>query len=139
MLRFDRYVVFFLLSLLDWPIILIAGLGTRFLGRDHCLLRVGSYGAGNRSRVCAPYGGISTDLAMWVRPAEPVKPISSSLGPMAHPLELAACPSNDISIDPFEGRTQLRWVKVTVVVEPAADARVVYRGQLSQGQVTAMV
>src|SRR5215813_10898070 len=65
--------------------------------------------------------------------AEPVKPISCPLGPMAHPLELAACPANDISIDPDKGRTQLRRVKVTVVVDPAADARVVYRGQLSQG------
>jgi len=33
-LRLDGYVVFFLLSLLDWPIILIAGLGTWFLGRS---------------------------------------------------------------------------------------------------------
>jgi hypothetical protein len=31
---FDGYVVFFLLSLLDWPIILIAGLGTWFWGRS---------------------------------------------------------------------------------------------------------
>src|SRR5215475_5457296 len=64
---------------------------------------------------------------------------SRAPGLMTHPLELASCPSNDIGIDPFEGRTQLRLVEVAVVGDPAADARVVHRGQLSQGQVTAMV
>src|SRR6516162_1678385 len=58
---------------------------------------------------------------------------------MAHPLELAACPSNDIGIDPSQGGTQLRRIEVTVVADPAADARVVHRGQFGQGQVTAMV
>src|SRR5215813_13597667 len=53
--------------------------------------------------------------------------------------ELAACPSNDIGIDPFQGRTQLRLEEVAVVADPAADARVVHRGQLGQGYVTAMV
>src|SRR5262249_28844324 len=37
------------------------------------------------------------------------------------------------------GRMQLRLVKVAVVGDPAADARVVYRGQLSQGFVAAMM
>src|SRR5262249_56598822 len=58
---------------------------------------------------------------------------------MAHPLELAACPSNDIGIDPSQGGTQLRRIEVTVVADPATDARVVHRGQFGQGQVTAMV
>ena len=36
---------------------------------------------------------------------------------MAHPLELATCPPDDIGIDPFQGRTQLRLVEVAVVHE----------------------
>ena len=76
---------------------------------------------------------------MPVRPTKAVEPIPSTFGLMPHPLELAACPSNDIGIDPLEGRTQLRLVEVAVVGDPAADARVVHRGQLSLGQVTAMV
>src|SRR5258706_3957523 len=56
-----------------------------------------------------------------IRPAQPVKPISCSLGLMDHPLELAACPANDIEIDPFQGWTQLRPVEVAVVADPAAN------------------
>jgi hypothetical protein len=70
---------------------------------------------------------------MRVRSAEPTKPVTCRFGPMAHPLELAACPANDIGIDPCQGWMQLRLVKVAVVVEPAADARVVHSSQLSQG------
>src|SRR3990172_12538509 len=58
---------------------------------------------------------------------------------MAHPLELAACPSNDIGIDPLQGWTQLRLVEVAVVGDPAANARVVHLGQLGQGLVAAVV
>jgi hypothetical protein len=36
----------------------------------------------------------------WVGSAEPVKPISRALGLVAHPLELATRPPNDIGIDP---------------------------------------
>ena len=61
-------------------------------------------------------------------PAQPVEPVSRTLGLMNHPLEFAACPSNDIGIDPFQGRTQLRRIEVTVVGDPAADGRVVHRG-----------
>ena len=75
----------------------------------------------------------------WVGAAEPVKPISCALGLVAHPLELATCPPDDIGIDPFQGRTQLRLVEVTVVVDPAADARVVHLRQLSQGFVAAVM
>src|SRR5215467_15189603 len=74
----------------------------------------------------------------WVGAAEPVKPISCALGLVAHPLELATDPPDDIGIDPFQGRTQLRLVEVTVVVDPAADARVVHLRQLSQGFVAAV-
>ena len=35
--------------------------------------------------------------------------------------------------DVQEGRMQLRLVEVAVVADPAADARVVHRGQLRQG------
>src|SRR5215469_14770029 len=75
----------------------------------------------------------------WVGAAEPVKPISCSLGLVAHPLELATGPPDDIGIDPFQGRTQLRLVEVTIVVDPAADARVVHLRQLSQGFVAAVM
>src|ERR1700687_3723421 len=75
----------------------------------------------------------------WVGPAYPVEPVSRAFGLVAHPLELAAYPSNDIGIDPLQGRTQLRLVEVAVVGDPAADARVVHRGQLGQGFVAAVV
>jgi hypothetical protein len=53
--------------------------------------------------------------------------------------ELATCPPDDIGIDPFQGRTQLRLVEVAVVGDPAADARVVHLSQLSQGFVAAVM
>ena len=74
-----------------------------------------------------------------IRSAEPIEPVSRTLGLMNHPLEFAARPSNDIDIDPPQGRTQLRRIEVTVVGDPATDGRVVHRGQLSQGSVIAMM
>ena len=59
----------------------------------------------------------------WVGPAYPVEPISRALGLVTHPLELAAYPPDDISIDPLQGRTQLRLIEVALVGDPAADAR----------------
>jgi len=76
---------------------------------------------------------------LWAGPVEPVEPISCSLGLMAHPFELPACPSNDIGIDPFQGRTQLRLVEVAVVGDPTANARIVHPGQIGQGFVAAFV
>src|SRR3984893_17846116 len=58
---------------------------------------------------------------------------------MAHPLELAACPPDDIDIDPLESGTQLRLVEMAVVDDPAANARVVHLGQFSQGLGAAFV
>src|ERR1700739_3692366 len=58
---------------------------------------------------------------------------------MAHPLKLAACPSNDKGVNPRQGRTQLRLVEVAVVGDPAADTRIVYLGPILQGLVAAMV
>src|SRR5258705_12102795 len=75
----------------------------------------------------------------WVGTAEPVKPIPRAFGLVAHALELATRPSNDIGIDPLQGRTQLRLVEVAVVDDPAADARIVHLGQLWQGFVAAMM
>src|SRR5215211_8413005 len=75
----------------------------------------------------------------WVGAAEPVKPISRAFGLMAHSLELATCPPDDIGIDPLEGRTQLRLVEVAVVDDPATDARIVHLGQLGQGLVAAVM
>src|SRR5882724_5106447 len=60
------------------------------------------------------------------------------LGLATQPLELAARPADDIEIDPLQGRTQLRLVEVAVVVDPAANARVVHLGQVLQGLVAAM-
>src|SRR4029077_2349998 len=71
----------------------------------------------------------------WVGPAYPVEPISRALGLVTHPLELAAYPPDDISIDPL----QLRLVEVAVVSDPAADARVVHLGQFAQGFVAAVM
>src|ERR1700745_1994909 len=75
----------------------------------------------------------------WVGPAYPVEPISRALGLVTHPLELAAHPPDDISIDPLQGRTHLRLIEVAVVGDPAADARVVHLGQFGQGFVVAMM
>src|SRR5262249_51204337 len=75
----------------------------------------------------------------WVVPAEPVKPIPRAFGLVAHPLELATRPPDDIGIDPLQGRTQLGLVEVGVVGDPAADARIVHLGQFGQGLVAAMM
>src|SRR6266513_1139162 len=75
----------------------------------------------------------------WVGPAYSVEPISRAFGLVAHPLELAAYPPDDIGIDPLQGRTQLRLVEVTVVGDPAADARVVHLGELGQGFIAAVM
>ena len=75
----------------------------------------------------------------WVGTAEPVEPISPAFGLVAHSLELATRPPDDIGIDPLQGRTQLRLVEVAVVGDPAADARVVHLGQLGQGFVAAVM
>src|SRR5262245_39635354 len=71
--------------------------------------------------------------------AKPLKPISPTSGLVAHALELATCPPNDIGIDSLQGRTQLRLVEVTVVDDPATDARIVHLGQFRQGFVAAMM
>src|SRR5271154_6237131 len=60
-------------------------------------------------------------------------PVSCPLGPPTQPLELAARPADDIEIDPLQGRTQLRLVEVAVVVDPAANERVVPLGPVLQG------
>src|SRR6201993_2811249 len=75
----------------------------------------------------------------WVGPAYSVETISCPFGLVAHPLELAAYPPDDIGIDPLQGRTQLRLIEVAVVGDPAADARVVHLGQFGQGLVTAVM
>src|SRR5215211_4656965 len=57
--------------------------------------------------------------------AKPLKPVSRPFGLPTQPLEFAARPADDIDIDPFKGRTQLRPVEVTVVVDPALNVRIV--------------
>src|SRR5713101_1759155 len=44
----------------------------------------------------SPVGG-----ELGIRPAEPVEPVSCAVGLMAHPRELAACPPDDIGVDPL--------------------------------------
>src|SRR5947208_4487663 len=75
----------------------------------------------------------------WDGTAEPLKPLSRTIGLVAHPRELETCPPDDIGIDPLQGRTQLRLVEVTVVGDPATDARVVHLGQLGQGFIAAVM
>src|SRR6188472_2205963 len=74
-----------------------------------------------------------------VCPTETLEPISSALGLVAHALELTTRPPDDIGIDPLQGRTQLRLVEVAVVGDPAANARIVHLGQLSQCFVAALM
>jgi hypothetical protein len=76
---------------------------------------------------------------LGIRSTEPVEPISCTLGLMAHQLELAACPPDDIDVDPLESGTQLRLVEMAVVGDLAANARIVHLGQLGQGLVAAFV
>ena len=59
-------------------------------------------------------------------PAQPVKPISGTLGLVSQSLELSTHPPDDIGIDPLQGRMQLRLIEVAVVGDPAANARVVH-------------
>src|SRR5512142_3116229 len=75
----------------------------------------------------------------WSSAAKPDKPISRTPSPMAKPLELAASPADQKGIDPRQGGTQLRVIEVAVVVNPAADARIVHRCQVLQGLVAAMM
>src|ERR1700756_432810 len=75
----------------------------------------------------------------WICAAKPFKPISRALGLAAQPLELATRPADDIEIDPFQGRTQLRPIEVAVVVDPALNVRVVRLGEILQGFVAVMM
>jgi hypothetical protein len=54
--------------------------------------------------------------------AQPVKPISGTLGLVTQSLELSTGPPDDIGIDPLQGRTQLRLVEVAVVGDPIEAA-----------------
>ena len=75
----------------------------------------------------------------WCCTAMPGEPISCALRPMAKPLELAACPADQKGINPRQGRTQLRVIEAAVVVDPAANARIVHRSQVLQGFVAAVM
>src|ERR1700756_1633233 len=69
--------------------------------------------------------------------AQPVKPISGTLGLVSQSLELSTGPPDDIGIDPLQGGTQLRLVEVAVVGDPAANARIVHQDQFGQRFVAA--
>ena len=75
----------------------------------------------------------------WCCTAEPSEPIPHARSPMAKPLELAACPADQKGINPRQGRTQLRVIETAVVVDPAADARIVHRCEGLQGFVAAVM
>ena len=75
----------------------------------------------------------------WCCTAEPSEPIPHARSPMAKPLELAACPADQKGINPRQGRTQLRVIETAVVVDLAADARIVHRSQVLQGFVAAVM
>ena len=53
--------------------------------------------------------------------AKPIKPVACSFGFETQPFEFAARPSDDIEVNPLQGRTQLRSVEVAVVVDPASN------------------
>ena len=72
-------------------------------------------------------------------PAQPVKPISGTLGLVSQSLELSTHPPDDIGIDPLQGRMQLRLIEVAVVGDPAANARVVHLDQFGQRFVAAVM
>src|SRR5262245_49029054 len=69
----------------------------------------------------------------------PASVLIHTLGLPTQPLELAARPADDIEIDPLQRRTQLRLVEVAVIVDPAANARIVHLGQVVQRLVAAMM
>src|SRR5262252_6197763 len=71
--------------------------------------------------------------------AQLCKPISRSFGLVTQPFELTARRADDIDVDPFQGRTQLRPIEVAVVVDPALNVRVVHLGQFLEGLVAAMM
>jgi hypothetical protein len=75
----------------------------------------------------------------WIGAAEPAQPISGAPSPMAKPLKLATSPADQKGIDPRQGGTQLRVIKVAIIVDPAADARIVHCSQVLQGLVAAMM
>jgi len=69
----------------------------------------------------------------WVGPAYPVEPVSRALSLVTHPLELAAYPPDDISIDPLQDRTQLRLIEVAVVDAKSEVSRCVSRRDFERG------
>src|SRR5215475_5173578 len=71
--------------------------------------------------------------------AQPVKPISGTLGLVSQSLELSTRPPDDIGIDPLQGGAQSRLVEVAVVGDPAADARIVHLDQFGQRFVAAVM
>src|SRR5215216_697127 len=85
----------------------------------------------------SPLGTSATsrgDPAMSAQEAKAVVRLEIVAGPT-----LTSRPADDIDIDPFKGRTQLRPVEVTVVVDPALNVRIVRLGQILQGLVAVMV
>src|ERR1700682_2266768 len=86
-----------------------------------------------------PWHSDAVGEELGIRSTEPVEPISCTLGLMAHPLELAACPPDDIDVNPLESGTQLRLVEMAVVGDPAANDRIVHLCHLCSGSVAAFV
>ena len=71
--------------------------------------------------------------------ANPGQPFSCSPVSPAQALELPSRPADQVGVDTQQRWSQLFSIELTVVVDPASDTRVVDRGQILQGLVTAMV
>ena len=71
--------------------------------------------------------------------ANPGQPFSCSPVSPAQALELPSRPADQVGVDTQQRWSQLFSIELTVVVDPASDTRVVDRGEILQGLVTAMV
>ena len=67
--------------------------------------RLDSYGS-RCSAVAMAWRPIGKEVR--VRSAQPIEPVSGTFGSMEQPLVFSAGPSDDIGVDPYQGRTQLR-------------------------------
>ncbi len=75
----------------------------------------------------------------WIGSANPSQPGSRPFWPPRQPLELPACPADQVGVYATQSRMSSRPIEVSVVVDPALDARIVHLRQIVQGFVAAMV
>ena len=70
----------------------------------------------------------------WIGAANPSQPVSP-FRPPAQTLELAACPADQVGVNAAQSRMSSRPIEVTVVVDPALNARIVHLRQIVQGYI----